>query len=68
MPLIYGPISPIEPGHICDLCPSNPAVKAYVDGNTVYLCDLHAFVHSDLLWQRAEAIYDGADILPPKPE
>ena len=68
MPLTYGPASPIEPDRICDLCPYQARVKVELADKTVYFCDIHAFVHSDLIWENALAIYDAADILPPRPE
>jgi len=68
MPLTYGAIDPMLPGSICDLCPLEAAVKARFEDRTVHLCDIHAFVHSDLIWENADAIYDRVDILPPKPE
>jgi hypothetical protein len=68
VPLTYGPATPIEPDRMCDLCPYVACVKVELADKTVYFCDIHAFVHSDLIWQNAIAIYDAADILPPQPE
>jgi hypothetical protein len=67
VPLTYGLISPIESGDICDLCPSFAAVKAYIKNKIIFLCDIHAFVNSDTIWEAATAVYDRLDILPPKP-
>jgi len=68
VPLTYGPATPIEPDRICDLCPYSAKVKVSLADKTAYFCDIHAFIHSDLIWQNALAIYDAADILPPRPE
>ena len=68
MPLSYGMISPIVQSDVCDLCPSFAAVKAEIQNKIVFLCDIHAFVHSDTIWEAATAVYDRLDILPPKPE
>jgi hypothetical protein len=67
MPSTYGSISPIKKGEMCNLCPSYAAVKAVIQEKTVLLCDIHAFLHSDTIWDSATAIYDRLDILPPKP-
>ena len=61
-------ISPIVEGDVCDLCPSFAAVKAEIKNKIIFLCDIHAFVHSDTIWETATAVYDRLDILPPKPE
>ena len=53
---------------MCDLCPSFAAVKAEIQNKIMFLCDIHAFVHSDTIWEVATAVYDRLDILPPKPE
>ena len=68
MPLSYGIISPIVSGDFCDLCPSFAAVKAEIQNKIIFLCDFHAFVNSDTIWEAATAVYDRLDILPPKPE
>jgi hypothetical protein len=68
MAMTYGFISPIVPSDTCDLCPSFAAVKAEIQNKTILLCDIHAFVHSETIWQAATAVYDRLDILPPKPE
>jgi hypothetical protein len=61
-------ISPIVQSDVCDLCPSFAAVKAEIQNKIIFLCDIHAFVHSDTIWEVATAVYDRLDILPPKPE
>ena len=68
MPMTYGPAIPIELGDTCEICHDFAAVKViFKIGNIVSFCDLHAFVHSDLIWENALAIYDAVDILPPNP-
>jgi hypothetical protein len=67
MPLHYGIIAPLVDGDVCDLCPSFAAVKAEIQNKIIFLCDIHAFVNSDIIWQAATAVYDRLDILPPKP-
>jgi len=68
MAMVYGEISPIEPGDICVICGFYAAVKVlFVEGRVVLFCDLHAFVNSETIWENAQAVYDRSDILPPKP-
>jgi hypothetical protein len=43
-------------------------VKAEIQNKIILLCDIHAFVNSDTIWEAATAIYDKLDILPPKPQ
>jgi len=61
-------ISPIVESDVCDLCPSFAAVKAEIQNKIIFLCDIHAFVHSDTIWEVATAVYDRLDILPPRAE
>jgi len=61
-------ISPIVQNDVCDLCPSFAAVKAEIQNKIIFLCDIHAFVHSDTIWEVATAVYDRLDILPPRAE
>jgi hypothetical protein len=68
VPLTYGLIEPLVPSDACDLCPSFAAVKAEIQNKIIFLCDIHAFVNSDTIWEAATAVYDRLDILPPKPE
>jgi hypothetical protein len=68
MAMTYGLISPIISTDYCDMCPSLAAVKAEIQNKIIFLCDIHAFVHSETIWEAATAVYDRLDILPPKPE
>lgn len=68
MAMLYGPADPITINDYCELCHDYPAVKvSFKTGKIISFCDLHAFVHSDLIWENADAIYDAVDILPPNP-
>lgn len=68
MVMMYGPAIPVELGDMCEICHDFGAVKVtFKTQKVVVFCDLHAFVHSDIIWENADAIYDAVNILPPNP-